>query len=82
MAVRFDNNNNYPPITLPPLQTTVEIEEHRKNTTFDQNYNSLYYRQSSAQNINIKINEIANDLESGKIVGKKIILSLILAITS
>ncbi|GAA7933625.1 hypothetical protein JP0533_12670 [Helicobacter pylori] len=41
MAVRFDNNNNYPPITLPPLQTTVEIEEHRKNTTFDQNYNSL-----------------------------------------
>ncbi len=68
MAVRFDNNNNYPPITLPPLQTTVEIEEHRKNTTFDQNYNSLYYRQSSAQNINIKINEIANDLESGKFI--------------
>lgn len=45
--------------TLPPLQTTVEIEEHRKNTTFDQNYNSLYYRQSSAQNI--KINEIISD---------------------
>lgn len=65
----FDNPTNYPPITLPPLQTPVEIEEHRKNTTFDQNYNSLYYRQSSAQNI--KINEIANDLESGKIVGKK-----------
>ncbi|GAA7749619.1 hypothetical protein HpMS105_03520 [Helicobacter pylori] len=67
MAVRFDNNNNsdesfdnpknYPPITLPPLQTTVEIEKHRKNTTFDQNYNSLYYRQSSAQNITF-INEI------------------------
>lgn len=37
-------------------------------------------RQSSAQNI--KINEIANDLESGKIVGKKIILSLMLAINS
>ncbi|GAA9736791.1 hypothetical protein VN0123_13590 [Helicobacter pylori] len=55
----FDNLKNYPPITLPPLQTTVEIEEHRKNTTFDQNYNSLYYRQSSAQNI--KINEIANN---------------------
>ncbi|GAA9653694.1 hypothetical protein VN1349_06300 [Helicobacter pylori] len=55
----FDNPKNYPPITLPPLQTTVEIEEHRKNTTFDQNYNSLYYRQSSAQNI--KINEIANN---------------------
>ncbi len=67
----FDNPKNYPPITLPPLQTPVEIEEHRKNTTFDQNYNSLYYRQSSAQNI--KINEIANDLESGKIIGKKII---------
>ncbi|UOS26413.1 hypothetical protein [Helicobacter pylori] len=67
----FDNPTNYPPITLPPLQTTVEIEEHRKNTTFDQNYNSLYYRQSSTQNI--KINEIANDLESGKIVGEKII---------
>ncbi len=52
-------------------QTPVEIKEHIKNTTFDQNYNSLHYRQSSAQNI--KINEIANDLESGKIVGKKII---------
>nr|WP_233408017.1 hypothetical protein [Helicobacter pylori] len=64
----FDNPTNYPPITLPPLQTPVEIEEHRKNTTFDQNYNSLHYRQSSAQNI--KINEIANDLESGKIGGK------------
>ncbi|GAA6813411.1 hypothetical protein HpHCM73_13220 [Helicobacter pylori] len=55
----FDNPTNYLPITLPPLQTTVEIEEHRKNTTFDQNYNSLYCRQSSAQNI--KINEIANN---------------------
>ncbi len=43
----FDNPKNYPPITLPPLQTPVEIEEHRKNTTFDQNYNSLHYRQSS-----------------------------------
>ncbi len=32
---------------------------------------NFQYRQSSAQNI--KINEIANDLESGKIVGKKII---------
>ncbi|MCJ8496539.1 hypothetical protein MPG59_07160 [Helicobacter pylori] len=62
----FDNPTNYPPITLPPLQTTVEIEEHRKNTTFDQNYNSLYYRQSSTQNI--KINEIANDLESGNAI--------------
>ncbi|GHQ49722.1 hypothetical protein JP0069_09050 [Helicobacter pylori] len=76
----FDNPTNYPPITLPPLQTTVEIEEHRKNTTFDQNYNSLYYRQNSAQNI--KINEIANDLESGKIVGKKIISDALLSVVS
>ncbi|GAA8788725.1 hypothetical protein DUHN22_13460 [Helicobacter pylori] len=79
----FDNPKNYPPITLPPLQTTVEIEEHRKNTTFDQNYNSLYYRQSSAQNIKINeiaINEIANDLESGKIVGKKIISDALLSV--
>ncbi|MFT2765567.1 hypothetical protein [Helicobacter pylori] len=76
----FDNPTNYPPITLPPLQTPVEIEEHRKNTTFDQNYNSLYYRQSSAQNI--KINEIANDLESGKIVGEKIISDALLGVVS
>ncbi|WRC68014.1 hypothetical protein E5K97_03720 [Helicobacter pylori] len=76
----FDNPTNYPPITLPPLQTPVEIEEHRKNTTFDQNYNSLYCRQSSAQNI--KINEIANDLESGKIVGKKIISDALLGVVS
>ncbi|GAA8878302.1 hypothetical protein HpEKA22_11740 [Helicobacter pylori] len=47
---------------------------------FDQNYNSLYYRQSSAQNI--KINEIANDLESGKIVGKKIISDALLSVVS
>ncbi|GAA7408780.1 hypothetical protein Taitung69_11300 [Helicobacter pylori] len=58
----------------------MEIEEHRKNTTFDQNYNSLYYRQSSAQNI--KINEIANDLESGKIVGEKIISDALLGVVS
>ncbi len=76
----FDNPTNYPPITLPPLQTPVEIEEHRKNTTFDQNYNSLYCRQSSAQNI--KINEIANDLESGKIVGEKIISDALLGVVS
>lgn len=76
----FDNPTNYLPITLPPLQTPVEIEEHRKNTTFDRNYNSLHYRQSSAQNI--KINEIANDLESGKIVGKKIISDALLGVVS
>ncbi|GHQ80284.1 hypothetical protein VN1236_08760 [Helicobacter pylori] len=73
-------NNKCHFITLPPLQTPVEIEEHRKNTTFDQNYNSLHYRQSSAQNI--KINEIANDLESGKIVGKKIISDALLGVVS
>ncbi|GAA9929511.1 hypothetical protein VN0859_11210 [Helicobacter pylori] len=74
----FDNPKNYSPITLPPLplQTPVEIEEHIKNITFD----SLYYRQSSAQNI--KINEIANDLESGKIVGKKIISDALLGVVS
>lgn len=60
-----------------PGKTPVEIEEHIKNTTFDQNYNSLHYRQSSAQNI--KINEIANDLESDKIVGKKIISNALLS---
>lgn len=81
----FDNPKNYPPITLPPftlppLQTPVEIEEHRKNTAFDQNYNSLHYRQSSTQNI--KINEIANDLESGKIVGEKIISDALLGVVS
>lgn len=68
---------NYPPINLvvtpalAPWKTTVEIEEHRKNITFD------HYRQSSAQNI--KINEIANDLKSGKIVGTKIISDALLS---
>ncbi|GAA9671190.1 hypothetical protein HpVH12_10230 [Helicobacter pylori] len=66
----FDNPTNYPPITLPPLQTPVEIEEHRKNTTFDQNYNSLHYRQSSAQNI--KINEIANNNANAFEIKRKI----------
>ncbi|MDU9794791.1 hypothetical protein KVL30_03445 [Helicobacter pylori] len=82
----FNNPTNYPPVTLAPWdtptipgKTTVEIEEHRKNTTFDQNYNSLHYRQSSVQNI--KINEIANDLESGKIVGKKIISDALLGVS-
>ncbi|GAA7638983.1 hypothetical protein MMM5_05330 [Helicobacter pylori] len=84
----FNNLISYPPLTLahesffvnPTMETTVEImkeiEEHRKNTTFDQNYNSWYYRQSSAQNI--KINEIAEDLKSGKIVGGKIISDALL----
>ncbi|MPW90568.1 hypothetical protein C0149_09430, partial [Moraxella catarrhalis] len=51
----LDDPTNYPPVTLAPWdtptipgKTTVEIDEHRKNTTFDQNYNSLHYRQSSA----------------------------------
>ncbi|WQY61837.1 hypothetical protein KVM94_03280 [Helicobacter pylori] len=80
----FDNPTNYPPVILAPwatptipMKTTVEIEEHKKNTTFDQNYNSHNYRQSSAQNI--KINEIANDLKSGKIVGTKIISDALLS---
>ncbi|GAA7299337.1 hypothetical protein HpM040_10530 [Helicobacter pylori] len=77
----FDNPTNYRPITLAPWQkTTVEIEEHIKNTTFDQNYNSLHYRQSSAQNI--KINEITKDLKSGRIiVGKKIISNALLGVS-
>ncbi|WRE24159.1 hypothetical protein KVC47_03295 [Helicobacter pylori] len=82
----LDNPANYPPVTLAPLdtptipgKTPVEIEEHIKNTTFDQNYNSLHYRQSSAQNI--KINEIASDLESGKIIGKKIISDALLGVS-
>ncbi len=79
----FDNPTNHPPITLPYSwqtfdQAPAEIEEHIKNTIFDQNYNSLHYRQSSAQNI--KINEIVNDLESGKIVGKKIISDALLGV--
>ncbi|EJB75169.1 hypothetical protein HPHPA16_0860 [Helicobacter pylori Hp A-16] len=78
----LNNPTNYPPInlvvtpTLAPWETMAKIEEHRKNTTPDQNYNSLHYRQSSAQNI--KINEMANDLKSGKIVGKKIISDALL----
>ncbi len=82
----LDDPTNYPPVTLaswdPPTipgKTPVEIEEHIKNTTFDQNYNSLHYRQSSAQNI--KINEIASDLESGKIIGKKIISDALLGVS-
>ncbi|WP_187836639.1 hypothetical protein [Helicobacter pylori] len=67
------------PVEIAPWQTPVEIEEHRKNTTFDQNYNSLHYRQSSAQNI--KINEIASDLGSGKIIGKKIISDALLGVS-
>ncbi|ANH41876.1 hypothetical protein AA974_03155 [Helicobacter pylori] len=69
----YNNLTNYLPVTLKPWFPPIpaEIEEYRKNTTSDPNYNPFYYRQSSAQNI--KINEIAKDLESGKIVGKKII---------
>ncbi len=59
---------------------SIDVELSNPNTLFDQNYNSLYYRQSSAQNI--KINEIANDLESGKIVGKKIISDALLGVVS
>ncbi|GAA7278884.1 hypothetical protein HpCK40_09670 [Helicobacter pylori] len=82
----LDNPKNYPLVTLAPWdtptipgKTTVEIEEHRKNTTFNQNYNSLHYRQSSAQNI--KIDEIAEGLKSGKIIGKKIISDALLGVS-
>lgn len=55
-TIKFlDNPTNYPPVTLAPwatptipMKTTVEIEEHRKNTTLDQNYHPFNYRQSSA----------------------------------
>ncbi len=67
----FNNSTNHSPLVTPTIPAPVEIKEERKNTTFDQNYNSSLYRQSSAQNI--KINEIADDLKSGKIVGQKII---------
>ncbi|WQZ66636.1 hypothetical protein KVK90_03205 [Helicobacter pylori] len=50
---------------------TVEIEKHRIKTIDN------HYRQSSEQNI--KINEIADDLKSGKIVGKKIISDALLS---
>lgn len=73
-TIKFlDNPINYPPVILAPwptptipMKTTVEIEEHRKNTTFDQNYHPFHYRQSSAQNI--KIDEIADDLKSGALL--------------
>ncbi|RKV31726.1 hypothetical protein [Helicobacter pylori] len=56
---------------LAPWKTTVEIEKHRIKTIDN------HYRQSSEQNI--KINEIADDLKSGKIVGKKIISDALLS---
>ncbi|WQT49715.1 hypothetical protein KVE58_03235 [Helicobacter pylori] len=73
----LNNPTNYPPINLvvtpalAPWKTTVEIEEHRINTI------DGHHRQSSEQNI--KINEIADDLKSGKIVGKKIISDALLS---
>ncbi|AAD06190.1 hypothetical protein HNL19_06090 [Helicobacter pylori] len=72
----LNNPTNYPPINLvvtpalAPWKTTVEIEEHRKNITFD------HYRQSSAQNI--KINEIANDLKQGEVVSNKLIANTLI----
>ncbi|GAA8418853.1 hypothetical protein Hpkin71_11070 [Helicobacter pylori] len=72
----LNNPTNYPPINLvvtpalAPWKTTVEIEEHRKNITFD------HYRQSSAQNI--KINEIANDLKQGEVVSHKLIANALI----
>ncbi|RKV41307.1 hypothetical protein DD763_03520 [Helicobacter pylori] len=73
----LNNPTNYPPINLvvtpglAPWETTVEIEKHRIKTIDN------HYRQSSEQNI--KINEIADDLKSGKIVGKKIISDALLS---
>lgn len=73
----LNNPTNYPPINLivspglPSWETAVEIEKHRINTI------DGHYRQSSEQNI--KINEIADDLKSGKIVGTKIISDALLS---
>ncbi len=67
----LNNPTNYPPINLvvtpglAPWETTVEIEKHRIKTIDN------HYKQSSAQNF--KINEITENLKSGKIVGEKII---------
>ncbi|WP_033613305.1 hypothetical protein [Helicobacter pylori] len=58
----LNNPTNYPPIN--------EIEEHRKNITFD------HYRQSSAQNI--KINQIADDLKQGEVVSHKLIANALI----
>ncbi len=72
----LNNPTNYPPINLvvtpalAPWKTTVEIEEHRKNITFD------HYRQSSAQNI--KINQIADDLKQGEVVSHKLIANALI----
>ncbi|GAA8367956.1 hypothetical protein HpDR4_09640 [Helicobacter pylori] len=73
----LNNPTNYPPINLivppgsVPWEIKVKIEKHRINTI------DGHYRQSSEQNI--KINEIADDLKSGKIVGKKIISDALLS---
>ncbi|MBH0259312.1 hypothetical protein [Helicobacter pylori] len=70
----LDNPTNYPPnvdLGFLPWSTTVEMDEHRINAI------DGHYRQSSEQNI--KINEIADDLKSGKIVGKKIISDALLS---
>ncbi|GAA7700498.1 hypothetical protein HpCOL10_06930 [Helicobacter pylori] len=68
----LNNPTNYPPINLiGRLSLPVEIEKHRINTI------DGHHRQSSEQNI--KINEIADDLKSGKIVGKKIISDALLS---
>ncbi|EMJ42043.1 hypothetical protein HMPREF1432_00130 [Helicobacter pylori GAMchJs114i] len=79
----LNNPTNYPLVTLAPwatptipMKTTVEIDEHRKNTTPDQNYNSFHYRQSSAQNI--KINQIADDLKQGEVVSHKLIANALI----
>ncbi|EMH42035.1 hypothetical protein HMPREF1431_01388 [Helicobacter pylori GAMchJs106B] len=79
----LNNPTNYPLVTLAPwatptipMKTTVEIEEHRKNITPDQNYNSFHYRQSSAQNI--KINQIADDLKQGEVVSHKLIANALI----
>ncbi len=82
MAVRFDNNNNseWMQISFSPPQLKQFLEYKCHFIGFLLRLLLDLYRQSSAQNI--KINEIANDLESGKIVGKKIISDALLSVVS
>ncbi len=82
MAVRFDNNNNseWMQTSFSPPQLKQFLEYKYHFIGFLLRLLLDLYRQSSAQNI--KINEIANDLESGKIVGEKIISDALLGVVS
>ncbi|GAA8420905.1 hypothetical protein Hpkin74_08950 [Helicobacter pylori] len=63
ISVELSNSNTF-------IQSLLKLGSFLHGKTIE-------YRQSSAQNI--KINEIANDLKSGKIVGTKIISDALLS---